>query len=153
MKVTVDVQINVDITALASRVARQTLSRLMSEVALPEAVEKAPGSSLPSRIEVAPIQEVGNGKYRIALRFPHKYASVEYGSGIYAGGESQLIKPKKRKALALPYGYFKSAMWVGQEAQPFATPAVEHVAEMFPTEFANDFNRALPRSNRRPTKG
>jgi hypothetical protein len=145
---TIEVQ---DLSELSLRVAHATLTRLMSDVALPEAMSKAPGVNLPQRIRTSPVKMVGNGKFRVALIFPGKYRPVEEGSGIYAGGQPQQIKPKKAgvRALALPYGYFASAMWYGQEAQPFALPAIEHIAEIFPGEFANDLNAALSRGNRR----
>jgi hypothetical protein len=83
------------------------------------------------------------------LKFPGKYRAVEEGSGIYVGLPTQVVVPKKKKALQLPYGYFASALWVGQPAKPFAEPALRHVAEIFPKEFASDFNKALSRSRSR----
>lgn len=149
MKVTKEVTVSGDLEATSLRVAQQTLTRLMSKVALPMARENAPGRNLPRSIKLGPVRMVGNGKFRVALLFPGRYGPVEFGSGVFVGEPAKRIKPRRWSALNTPYGYRKSVVWRGQPGQHFAERALEEVARVFPMEFAHDLNAEFSRGRGR----
>ena len=145
MKVTKVVTVQ-DIAPVALVVAKKTLTRLMADQGLPMAVEAAPGSRLPTLIKILPVRVVGTGKYITGLSFPSKYRPVEEGSGVFVGEPAKEVVPVKWRALWTPYGYKTRVTWIGQPAQPFAEPAMKHVASLFPAEFANDLSKKISRS-------
>ena len=146
MKIINEVTVS-DRTENTINIARRTLERLMSEVALPDAVEHAPGS-IKSRIRVLSVRLVPPDRLLVALSMPGKYRPVEEGSGAFVGEPTFEIESEKWQALNTLLGHFKHVTFVGQPAQHFLRNALEKVVQQFPQEFERDLASSLSRSNR-----
>lgn len=126
---------------LRRKVAAQ-LTKAITEVALPHARANAPGS-IPAKINVVPTRDLGDGNFEVGLSIPKKYASVEYGSGVYGdSGVPIFIEPTEkhktraerkghRAALLTNVGYFPSVTIEGQKGQHFLGNAIEKGLEWF----------------------
>jgi len=143
MNVTMVTIVNSDqLTYTLRRKIIAQLTRAMNEVALPQARAEAPGS-IPSRITVVPTRDLGGGNFEGGLSMPAKYASVEYGSGVYGdSGQPIHIEPTERHkakakreghraALVTGVGVFSSVTIDGQKGKHFLSRGIKKGLEWF----------------------
>ena len=73
---------------------------------------------------------------------------VEFGTGVYAGGEPIWIEPRRRQALRFPlpgggFAFSKGHFIQGMRAQPYMRPAVEQNAEEIAEVIADAIDDAI----------